>query len=414
MSKILAGPKTRQLAHQISRTNLMFQAYQHDLSPRGRELASLTSKANEKLSARQYSAPELQRVQVEVIAHLPDPSGTNLLDSSESSWLNWFTISGGNYKGVITDPIGDGCLEPCSFCERGNISGWSRDNPLYVVAAAIRNSFEVQQRLGGPFHLFYQGVFGNNVIEWLDPFFHFDIGSLATSLAMLDSKITFAPIIKAFNADDPRTIDAAKRLSGVNSHSYSNSLILSFHLGIGSSDFDIIRSISDAGGNKIPEEIIDHYAKRYAMNFRVLGSAIRKIFMYGIGLGIRSGEISEDIPFDPSSSTETFNWATRQALLRAVSLAGLDIRNLPFSLDLLDRRPLHTGGRGFDFVRRFDSAFYRGEYLEADSSYGQDLTEKPNTFTRVNRKSDGTILVVNPDSPQETMIQTTMDVLWPE
>lgn len=402
----------QRLSHQIWKADLMFRAYHYDLSAIGKERAQVTSRAYSQLKAGKSSTPDINRFHTEVLAKMPDPKGTNLLDESPDSWLRWFAISSENYNGEITDPIGDGCLEPCSFCERGNISGWSRDNPLYVVAAAIRNSYESRKRLGGSFFLYYQGVFGNNVIEWMDPFFHFDIGSLAASLAMLDCNIIFAPIIKAFNPNDSRMLDAVKRFSGVNSPNYSNSLILSFHLGIGSPGFDIIRAICDAGGGRIPDEIINRYAERYGMNFEILGSAINRVFLYGIGFGIREGELAEDIPFDKNKSNEVFNWATRQVFLRALAFAGIDIRKLPFKLETFDRRPLHHGGRGFDFFRRLDRAFYYNEYLEADPKYGQDNIEERKPYTRVSRKLDGTIKVVNPRPPKETLVQTTLEKLW--
>lgn len=372
----------------------------------------MISQANAKAAARQYDAPEVKRAEAEVLSKLPDPAGTNLLDRSETAWLNWFAVGGQNYNKTALDPVGEGCLEPCSFCERGNISGWSRDDPLYVVAATIRNSLERKRLTGGP--LSFQGTFGNNVIEWLDPFFHFDIGSLAASLARLNYKTIIATIIKAFNADDPRLVNAVQRLSGAAGPNYRTALILSFHLGIGSPDFDIIRSVAGVGGGRIPEEIIDRYARRYAGNFRALGPAIKRVLMYGLGFGIRQGGLADEVSFDASSADDSFNWATRQAFIRAVALAGLDIRNLPFKIDLpLDRRPLHNGGRGSDFLRRFDRAFYRGEYLAADQDCGQDLIDKPTAFTRVKRKADGTVLVVNPQSPEETLVQTTLDELWP-
>jgi len=403
--------ETKQLAHKIWRAHLMFRAYKHDLSQRGQELALLTNKASDRISAGDCLAKEVQKVEMEVLANLPDTAGTNLLDASERSWLNWFDLGKKISRLDISEPMGDGCLEPCSFCERGNSSGWTSDKPLYVIASIIRNYYEDRPRAGGAPSLFYQGVFGNNVIEWLDPFFHFDIASLAASLAMLDGKITFAPIVKAFNPDDLRTLDAVRRLGSINRPDYTNSLILSFHLGIGSPEYDLIKSVAAAGGKKIPNEIIDRYAARYAANFMEM--APRRIFIYGLGLGIRAGELQANFASDWNDSTAVFNWATRQTYIRALALAGIDIHETPFAIAALDRRPLHYGGRGFDFLRRYDRAFYQGEFLEADKNCATDLAEKQTPYTKVKRRGDGTVLVTNPSVPEEVLVRTTLDELWP-
>jgi|GEM_PF-6385714 len=391
----------------------MFRAYQCDLSPRGHQLATLTCTAQEKVAAGHYSSSEVQMVEAEVLAHLPNPKGTNLLDEGEKSWINWFDLSHAMHDLGVTQPMGDGCLEPCSFCERGNMSGWVRDNPLYVVAATIKHIYQKKQELGEDFSLFYQGVFGNNVVEWMDPFFHFDIGSLAASLAMLDCRVVFAPIVKPFNQDDVRVLDAARRMNDVNSPNYANSLTMSFHLGIGSPDYDVIRAVALAGGKQIPEEIINRYVHRYAANFMAMRHSIKKIFLYGLGLGIRAGELLDDSLPNSNDATEMFNWVTRQAYIRALSLAGIDIHDPPFNIGKLDRRPLHHGGRGFDFMRRFDLAFYQGKDLEPDQSCGVDLIEKLMSFTRVKRKANGVVLVSNPAAPSEVLVGTTMDELWP-
>ncbi|MFH1684161.1 MAG: hypothetical protein ABIA67_04690 [Candidatus Margulisiibacteriota bacterium] len=396
----------RQLAKQINRANLMFAAYRYDLSSEGERLAAVTSQAQQKIAAEKFDVVEVNQIRQEVLAAWPDPSGADLLTSA---WLGWFKVD--DVTESLNDPIGQGCLEPCSFCERGNIDGWVHDDPLYVIAARVKKAFALAKSVNSP--LFFQGTFANNVIEWFDPLLNFDIGSLAASFAKLDCEVVFSSIIKAFNPEDQCMLAAAQRFASVSSPNFIARLALSFHLGIGSPDHDIIRAICDAREKRIPDSIIDRYAQRYGENFKIIGPMIYKVFLYGSGFGIRDGELGDDITVDKNNSSDVFNWATKQALLRALNYAGIEVNNLPFALTLFDRRPLHHAGRGFDFFRRLDKAFYEGQYLEPDQGCNQDFKPKPTPHTRVARKADGTIIVRNPHEPTEILVQTTLDELGP-
>lgn len=407
--QFIGNPARAKFAHQLWRTNLMFRAYRHDLSETiGQRLACLTSAAQKDVQAGRYDTSDVNRVQTEVLSRLPNPAGTDFSDISPGSWQSWFVVRRRALKGATISPIGEGCLEPCSFCMEGNATGWVKSDPLYVVAANVRHSYGgIQQKHGEVYY--FQGLTRNNVPEWLDPFFGFDAGSLAASLARLDCIVVFAPIIKGFDPNDPRALNVARRIVQIMQPNYRNEIQLSFHLGMGIPDFDIIEEIYGAGGGKIPKEVIEKYAERYGEIFRILGPGIERVLLYGSSTDIRYGKITEFPLYDERDMNDMFNRATRQAFLSALSLAGIDACELPF---ILDRRPISNVGRGHDFFRRLNYAWLnKGRCMAVDHVCVRDNVEREAPHTRSKRNLAGDVVVISPQLQEETF--PSLDELWP-
>lgn len=402
-----------QISAQLNRMQRMFTAYRPMLGPRGHNISSIV---DQKIS--QIQKDKADTGGAERLAELmPRPGARiDLKSGGEDNWYRWFDL---DRFGIKVGPIGSGCIQPCGPCCQGNGMNKTETDILPVVVNKMGKAAALVEQDGD-----YLGWEANDLMSWNDPFFGASIDTVIDhNLRSFRKQIIYLQT-RGWDPTDQRTQAAAQNLARLQ---MSTKVVLSFHLGLSSPDYDIIRAVYINGpDHSIPNETLQNYAHRTANIIRTLNGNIGKLIMFHRPMiDIEAGK----------SDAEHYELSTVEAFMLAMRELGVKEED---SRSVMERYPLRTRilgetgtplsdglavefdcfdfrfGKSRDFFSRFQKA-RRGDpdCLKQNIKTFEDKESRPGrNYPRVRVSGGGHVSIVSPDQT-EPISFGTLDSLDP-
>ncbi|MCX5712185.1 MAG: hypothetical protein NTY47_03805, partial [Candidatus Omnitrophica bacterium] len=263
------------LRNKLSRMQMMFTAYQEMLSFRGYQVWGEVESAIAQINSDACSQAVIAQAR-QLAELMPAPQHITVDENDENNWFKWFSLEECNINYRFYRPVvGNGCLEPCNHCWRGNVEHLALFDPLPVAIYKIIRFNAANSR---PWKFYGYGA--NHILEWRDPFFGAHLDSLVEFSLQLNPRQEFCLSIKGWDEFDMCAQGVIERIGRLRIRR-RKIFPLSFHLFL-SGEFDIIKAIYEDPDHEVPDELIERYAQRYAKNIKALGMNLEEITLHNV------------------------------------------------------------------------------------------------------------------------------------
>ncbi|MCX5706068.1 MAG: hypothetical protein NTW13_00070, partial [Candidatus Omnitrophica bacterium] len=210
---------------------------------------------------------------------------------------------------------------------------------------------------------------------------------------------------KGWDIDDLRMQAAAERTARL----FDSPIFrISFHLAL--SRYDIVRAIYKSEDGRVPQDLIEIYAQRYANILRTLKHTVDTIQVSFLG-----------------NEYPVFNEATLAVLQRTLDILGLKYTHLDESsptavilpagmgnIIYIEPKQIALQGRGEEFISRLQYAAYKDRRcLANEGEEHKDAAMRPTEYPRVELDNVGTIKVRDINNPENVILSSTLDELDP-